>query len=85
MTNTDNDKESLLSLKPPSDLALLYNQINYTSPEKNNDPKNLVNSKYYDIDQIQTLRFPDKHKSLALFHINTCSLNRNYDDLHHLL
>ena len=33
-TNSDNDKESLLSLKPPSNLALLYNQFNNTSPEK---------------------------------------------------
>ena len=33
-TNSDNDEESLLSLKPPSDLALLYNQFNNTSPEK---------------------------------------------------
>ena len=32
-TNSDNDKESLLSLKP-SDLALLYNQFNNTSPKK---------------------------------------------------
>ena len=75
----------MLSLKPPSDLALLYNQFNNTSPEKNNDPVNVVNSKYYDIDQIQTLKFPNKHKSLALFHINTCSLNKNFDDLDHLL
>ena len=60
VTNSDNDKESLLSLKPPSDLALLYNQFNNTSPEKNNDPENVVNSKFYDIDQIQTLKFPDK-------------------------
>ena len=56
--------------KPPSDLALLYNQFNNTSPEKNSDPVNVVNSKFYDTDQIQTLKFPDKHKSLALFHIN---------------
>ena len=75
----------MLSLKPHSDLALLYNQFNNTSPEKNNDPINVVNSKYYDIDQIQTLKFPNKHKSLALFHINACSLNKNFDDLEHLL
>ena len=81
----DNDNERLLSLKPPSDLALLYNQLNNTSPEKNNDPVNVANSKYYDIDQIQTLKFPKKHKSLALFHINACSLNKNFDDLDHLL
>ena len=72
------------SIKPPSDLALLYNQFNNTSPEKNNDPVNVVNSKYYDIDQIQTLKFPNKHKTLALFHINECSLNKYFDDLDHL-
>ena len=78
-------EESLLSLKLPSDLALLYNQFNNTSPEKNNDPENVVNSKFCDIDQIQTLKFPKKQKSLALFHINACSLNKNFDDLDHLL
>ena len=69
----------MLSLKPPSYLTLLYNQLNNTSPEKNNDPENVVNSKYYDIDQIQTLKFPNKQKS------NACSLNKNFDDLDHLL
>ena len=73
-TNSNNDKESLLSLKPPSDLALLYNQFNNTSPERNNDPENVVNSKFYDTDEIQTLEYPDKHKFLALFHINARSL-----------
>ena len=84
-TKSDNDNESLLSLKPPSNLALLCNQFNNTSPGKNNDPENVVNSKYYDIDQIQTLKFPSKHKSLALFHVNACSLNKKFDDLDHLL
>ena len=84
-TNSDNDKESLLSLKPPSDLALLCNQFNSTSREKNSDPENVVNSKFHDIDQIQALKFPDKHKSLALCHINGCSLNKNFDDIDHLL
>ena len=28
---------------------------------------------------------PHKNKSLSLFHINTCSLNRNVDDLQYLL
>ena len=74
----------MLSLKPP-DLAVLYNQFNNTFRGKNNDPANVVNYKYYDIDQIQTLKSPNKHKSLALFHINACSLNKNFDDLDHLL
>ena len=57
----------------------MYNQFN-----KNSSPEN-INSKYYDTDQIQTLRLPDKHKSLTLFHINACSLSKNFDDLDHLL
>ena len=32
-TISNNNKESLLSLKPPSDLALPYNQFTNTSPE----------------------------------------------------
>ena len=44
-----------------------------------------MNSNYYDIDQIQTLKFPEKNKSLSLFHINACSLSKNFDDLEHLL
>ena len=55
------------------------------SPEKNNDSENVVNSKYYGIDQIQTLKFPGKHRYLILFHIDACSLNRNFEDLDHLL
>ena len=61
---------SLLLSEGGSDLALLYSQLNNTSPEENSDLGNVVNFKFYDIDQIQTLKFPDKHKSLALFHIN---------------
>ena len=44
-----------------------------------------MNSNYYDIDQIQTSKSPEKGKSLSLFHINACSLIKNFDDLEHLL
>ena len=62
--NSNNDKESLLLLKLHFDLALLYNQFNNISQKKkkNNDPENVVNSKYYDIELIQTLKFPEKHR-----------------------
>ena len=38
-TISDNDNESLLSLKHPSDLAPLYHQFNNTSPEKKQWPR----------------------------------------------
>ena len=44
-----------------------------------------MNSNYYDIDQLQTLEFHEKNESLSLFHINACSLSKNFDDLEHLL
>ena len=44
-----------------------------------------MNSNYCDIDQFQTLKRHEKNKSLSLFHINACSLSKNFDDLEHLL
>ena len=31
------------------------------------------------------MKIPNKDKSLALFHINACSLNKNFNELEHLL
>ena len=88
--NNDNNNESknsnsFLILKPPPDLALLFNQFNNAIPENNNDPENVIQSKYYDIDELQQLKIPNKEKSLSLFHINSCSLNKNFEELQNLL
>ena len=34
---------------------------------------------------MHNIEIPDKNKSLSLFHLNACSLNKNFDDLQHLL
>ena len=85
--NSDANHSSSISLvlKTSENLSLLFNQFNNFSPGPKNEPENVVNSNYYDIDQIQTLKFPEKNKSLSLFHINACSLSKNFDDLEHLL
>ena len=31
------------------------------------------------------IEIPQKNKSLTLLHLNACSLNKNFDDLQHLL
>ena len=46
-----------------------------------NDSNNDVNSKYYSINEIRSLKIANKNKSLSMFHINTCPLNKNFDDL----
>ena len=79
------NKNSSVLLKPPLNLELLFNQYNNSSPEQQNDPENVVNSRYFNIDQIQSLEFCQKEKSLSLFRINTCSLNKTFDDLVYLL
>ena len=44
---------------PPPNLALLFNQFNDTS-EQNGNPENVVNSRYFDIDEMQALKLHDK-------------------------
>ena len=75
------NKNSSLSVKPSSDLSHLFNQFNNSSEQKT-DSENVVNSNYYNIDQLQTLKFPGKNKPLSLFHINACSLDKNFDDMY---
>ena len=49
-----------MHLAPRPNLALLFKQFDNTSPEKNVDPENVVNSRYFDIDEIQALKLHDK-------------------------
>ena len=93
----ENDHNSLLSLKPSSNLELLVNQINNATPEKSNDPEKISSSKYYDTEEMQSIEMPHKNKSLYLFHIypyslshlvsliSICSLIKSFDDFQHLL
>ena len=77
---------STLVLKQPANLSQLFNQFNnITENHTNRDPDNVVKCRYYDIEEIQTLNIPNKSKSLSMFHINTCSLSKNFDDLEYLL
>ena len=77
---------STLVMKQPANLSQLFNQFNnVTENHTNKDPDNVVKCRYYDIEEIQTLNIPNKSKSLSMFHINTCSLSKNFDDLEYLL
>ena len=82
--NIDSD-ESCLTLKPPKNLSHLFNEFNSFSSDINNTPENVINSNYYDIDQLQTLKELTDKSFLSLFHLNTCSLSKNIDDFEHLI
>ena len=82
--NLEHDHNSSLSLRSSS-LELLVNQFNNATPENSNDPEKVCSSKYYDIEEMQNIQIPHKNKSLSLFYINACSVNKIFDDLQHLL
>ena len=85
MSENVSDKKYSIHLRPPPNLALLLNQFNNTSAEQNVGPENVVNSRYFDIGEIQALKLHDKSKSLSFFHVNACSLNKNFENLEYLL
>ena len=77
-SNMKNDKKiefNNLVLKPPPSLSSLFNQFN-TIPQTNDhkDPENVVKCKYYDLEEVQSMKIPNKNSCLSLFHINTYSL-----------
>ena len=76
---------SSLLLKPTPNLEPLVNQFNNATPENNTETENNFSSKYYDFDEMHNVAIPNKNKFLSLFHKNTCSLNKNFDDLQHFL
>ena len=59
-SNNDNNESknsnSSLILKPPTDLAFHFDQFNNAIPENNSDPENVMQSKYYDINELQQLK-----------------------------
>ena len=75
----DNDHASSL-LKLSSNLELLVNQFNNATPENSNDPEKFFHLNIMTLRECITLKYLN-NKSLSLFHINTYSLNKNFDDL----
>ena len=89
---TENLNSSLL-LKPHPNLALLFKQFNNAIPENRSDPENVIQGIYYDLDELQQSKIPNKEKflylcfylTLSLFRINSCLLNKNSEELQSLL
>ena len=73
------------TLKPPKNLSNLFNEFNNVSSQQNKNNKNIINCKYYNIKEIQSLYNLNHKNALNLFHINTCSLSKNIEELEYLL
>ena len=86
--NKDNGKNNSnnLVLKLLPNLNSVFSQINISYQTHDfKDPKNVVKCKYYNLEEIQTMKIPNKKICLSLFHINTCSLSKNFEDFKYLL
>ena len=71
---------SVMKQKNPNSFLLLK------LPQENcSDPENVIQSKCYDIAELQQLKTPNKENSLSLFHINSYSLNKSFEELQILL
>ena len=88
LQNKDNneDNSSNLFLKPPSNLNFLFNQFNNSSQFHDfKNPENVVKCKYCNLEEIHTMKIPNKKSDLSLFHISTSSFSQNCKDLEYLL
>ena len=76
-------KETCLVLKPQKNLSDLFNEFNNFS-DQNKNQENVSNCKYYDLNEIKPLNKLNNKSSLSLFHLNSCSLSKNFEDLEYL-
>ena len=64
------NKNSSICLTPLLNLALLFNLFNSTSPEQDVDPENVVNSRHFDVDEIQALKLLTCNTNLKIILLN---------------
>ena len=76
----ENDHNNSFSLKHSSNLDHLVNQFNNVNPKNSSNPEKIYSSK-----EMCNIEIHHKNKLLSLFYINACSLNKNFDELQHLL
>ena len=73
--------KTCLTLKSPKNLSNLFNEFNDFSYQQNRNTENIINCKLYDIEEIQSFNYLIHKNALSLFHINTCSLSKNIEEL----
>ena len=63
----------------------LMNQLNNFIDDGKENELNLPNWKYRDTDYFKNLTKDFRRKALSFFHMNVCSLNKNFDDFNIIL
>ena len=82
MKNNSNIEFINLVLKLLPSLSSLFKQFNdIPKTHDHKDLENVARCKYYDLEEVQSMKFHNKNSCPSLFHINTCSLNKSFEDL----
>ena len=58
---------------------------NYSNEQNNEDNQDMLDCKHRNIEYLKKLSNPFKTKSLSLFYLNICSLQKKFDNFHSLL
>ena len=74
-----------LSFIPPRNLTSLHNHFNNLASDNNDNPDNIINCKYYDVDEMHQINELINDKSLSLFHLNISSLSKHIESLENLI
>ena len=53
--------------------------------DNNDNPDNIINCKYYDVDEMHQINELTNDKSLSLFHLNISSLSKHIESLENLI
>ena len=64
---------------------IVFKEFNNFSSQQNKDTENLINCKYYNIDEIQSLNNLNHKDPLNLLHIKTGSLSKNIEEPEYLI
>ena len=70
VSENGSNKNSSIYLTPLLNFALLFNLFNSTSPEQDVAPENVVNSRYFDVDERQALKLLTCNINLKIILLN---------------
>ena len=84
-SSDSNSTKTCLTLTSPKNLSNLFNEFNNFSSQQNKDTENVINCKYYNIDEIRSISNLNDKDDLSLVDINTCFLSKNIEDIEYLI
>ena len=74
-----------MNIKYLKNLSNLFTEFRNFSSQQIKDTENIINCKYCNTDEIQSSNNLNHEDALSLFHINTCSLSKNIEEIEYFI